>query len=78
MDDDLWTAAKFTVIARPDSRIVMASTPWGRQDRFFAVTYRAGQRSHSDDRLAGHESSTGLRPSRPWSIRSCLTPSGSR
>jgi hypothetical protein len=44
VDDEVWVAAKFTTIARPDSRIVMASTPWGRPDRFFAVNYWAGQR----------------------------------
>jgi hypothetical protein len=51
IDEGVWTAAKFTAIARPESRIVMASTPWGRQDRFFAVAYRAGL-SH----VAGFES----------------------
>jgi hypothetical protein len=44
IDDDIWTAAQYTVVARPGSRIVMASTPWGRPDRFFAVLYRAGER----------------------------------
>lgn len=42
IDDSLWRAARYTVIARPNSRIVMASTPFGRRDRFFAITYRAG------------------------------------
>jgi hypothetical protein len=49
--DELWQAAKFTVIARPESRVILASTPWGREDRFFAVAYRAGQRQE-----AGHSS----------------------
>lgn len=53
MDQELWEAAKYTVIARPHSRIVMASTPFGRADRFFAVTYRAGLRR---TRVDGHES----------------------
>jgi len=44
VDHDVWTAAQYTVIARPDSRVLLASTPWGRADRFFAVAYRAGQR----------------------------------
>ena len=48
VDDDIWTAAKYGIIARPGSRIVLASTPWGRQDRFFALAYRAGQRAEAD------------------------------
>jgi hypothetical protein len=42
VDEQVWTAAKFTTVARRDSRILMASTPFGRPDRFFAVAYRAG------------------------------------
>jgi hypothetical protein len=44
VDDAIWTAARYTIISRPGSRIVLASTPWGRQDRFFALSYRAGLR----------------------------------
>jgi hypothetical protein len=44
VDESIWEAAKWTTIARPDSRVVLASTPWGRQDRFFALAYRAGLR----------------------------------
>lgn len=47
VSEEVWQAAKFTVIARPDSRVVLASTPWGRQDRFFALAYRAGLRGES-------------------------------
>ena len=36
VDDDIWSAAQYTVISRPESRVVLASTPWGRPDRFFA------------------------------------------
>lgn len=43
IEDALWTAARFTIIARPGSRVVMASTPFGRSDGFFAVAWRAGQ-----------------------------------
>jgi hypothetical protein len=42
IDEEIWTAARYTIIARPGSRVVMASTPWGAADRFFAVHYRAG------------------------------------
>jgi phage FluMu gp28-like protein len=44
IDEEIWTAARYTIIARPGSRVVMASTPWGAADRFFAVHYRAGER----------------------------------
>jgi hypothetical protein len=49
--EEIWVAAKYTSIARPDSRVVLASTPWGRADRFFALAYRAGLRGE-----AGYES----------------------
>jgi hypothetical protein len=44
VDDALWVAAQYTVLSRPDSKVVLASTPWGRPDRFFAALYHAGQR----------------------------------
>lgn len=44
IDETIWRAARYTVIARPGSRVVMASTPFGRRDRFFSVHYRAGLR----------------------------------
>ena len=44
VDEDIWSAAQYTVVSRPGSRIVLASTPWGRPDRFFAGLYHAGQR----------------------------------
>ena len=53
MDESLWEAAKYTTIARPRSKIVMASTPFGRADRFFAVAYRAGLERN---RVDGYES----------------------
>lgn len=42
IEREIWRAAQFTPIARRESRIVMASTPFGRQDGFFATAYRAG------------------------------------
>lgn len=41
--DELWRAARYSIIARPESRVVMASTPFGSQDRFFAQAFRLGQ-----------------------------------
>lgn len=42
VDEAVWTAARFTTVAR-GGRIVLASTPWGRRDRFFAVHFFAGR-----------------------------------
>lgn len=42
--EDVWQAARYTVLARPGSRVVLTSTPFGKKDRFFAVAYRAGER----------------------------------
>lgn len=54
--EEIWTAAKWTIIARPESRILMASTPYGRQDRFFAVTWRAGEKRLLHRPVEGHAS----------------------
>ena len=48
--EDVWKAARFTTIAR-GGRVVLASTPWGRRDRFFSVAYEAGR-----SRTEGYES----------------------
>ena len=57
VSEEVWQAARFTVIARPESRVIMASTPWGRGDRFFALAYRAGQR-HEEGYESFHWPST--------------------
>lgn len=41
--EEIWDAAKFVILARPGSRVVMASTPYGKLDRFFARHYRLGR-----------------------------------
>jgi len=53
VDEEVWTASKYATIARPDSKVVLSSTPWGRRDGWFSVAYRAGQRHET-----GHESFT--------------------
>ena len=53
IDSSIWTAARYSIIARPGSRVIACSTPWGRQDHWFATTYRAGL---SDTRVDNHES----------------------
>jgi hypothetical protein len=44
IEEELWRAARYTILARPGSRAVLASTPYGRRDHFFAVLWRAGER----------------------------------
>ncbi|QXU55218.1 terminase large subunit domain-containing protein [Rhodococcus sp. LW-XY12] len=57
MDEALWTAAKFTVIARPGSRIVMASSPW-TTDHFFHRQWQTGRLDPSDRAESFHWPST--------------------
>jgi hypothetical protein len=40
--DDIWRAAEPSVIARPGSRIVLCSSPWGGPEAFFRVLWRRG------------------------------------
>lgn len=54
--EEIWQAARYTVLTYPDSRIVMASTPYGLKDKFFAVAYRAGERSFLRKPSGGYES----------------------
>jgi hypothetical protein len=44
VDGEIWAAARYTTIARPGSRVVLASTPWGGQSHWYATAFRAGQR----------------------------------
>lgn len=39
VDEEIWRAARYTILARPGSRVFMVSTPRGRRDRFFAKHY---------------------------------------
>jgi hypothetical protein len=39
IDEEIWRAARYTILARPGSRVFMCSTPRGRRDRFFATHY---------------------------------------
>ena len=57
IDAELWQAAKYTVAARPGSKVVLASTPYGRRDGWFSVEWRAGERGVAG-RAAFHWPST--------------------
>ncbi|RBY94831.1 hypothetical protein DQ244_06105 [Blastococcus sp. TBT05-19] len=43
ISDELWRAVRYTIIAKPESRVVMAGTPFGSQDRFFGQAFRLGK-----------------------------------
>ena len=43
VSDDIWRAAEPSVIARPGSRIVLCSSPWGGPEAFFRVLWNRGK-----------------------------------
>nr|WP_218681260.1 terminase family protein [Rhodococcus qingshengii] len=43
----LWQAAEPAIVARPGSRVILASTPWGKNDHFFRQKYNEGMTSPS-------------------------------
>ena len=42
IDGDLWRAAEPTIIARPGSRVILCSSPWGGTDHFFRQIWQRG------------------------------------
>jgi hypothetical protein len=42
IDPDLWRAAEPTIIARPGSRVILCSSPWGGADHFFRALWQRG------------------------------------
>lgn len=52
IDPELWQAAEPSIVARPGSRVILSSTPWGTVDHFFRVNWRRGM----DQPGAMHES----------------------
>lgn len=56
VDESIWTAVKYTVMATEDSQIVLTSTPYGRKDGWFAVHWRAGMESPGSPRQPGFAS----------------------
>lgn len=51
VDEELWNAAKYTILANPGSRVILSSTPYGRRDKFFARYYALGRSARGEDRL---------------------------
>jgi phage FluMu gp28-like protein len=42
IDPDIWRAAEPVIIARPGSKVVMCSSPWGGPDHFFRQMWQRG------------------------------------
>ncbi|MGC7152973.1 terminase large subunit domain-containing protein [Paenarthrobacter ureafaciens] len=42
IDTEIWRAAEPAIIARPGSRVIMVSTPWGGLDHFFRDLWQRG------------------------------------
>lgn len=51
VDDAIWRAAEPAIIARPGSRVVLSSSPWGPPDAFFRALWRRGT-DHPDEHVA--------------------------
>ena len=42
VDSEIWRAAEPAIIARPGSRVILASSPWGGPDHFFRQLWHRG------------------------------------
>jgi hypothetical protein len=51
LDQDIWRAAEPAIIARPGSRVILSSTPWGGPEHFFRQLWQRGI-DHPDDQVA--------------------------
>jgi len=58
VDAEVWRAAEPGIIARPGSRVVLCSTPWGPADHFFRSLWRRGMDAPDDMVEAFHWPST--------------------
>lgn len=50
IDQQIWRAAEPAIIARPGSRVILASSPWGGADHFFRQLWNAGMLTTLDDK----------------------------
>lgn len=58
IDGELWRAAEPAVIARPGSRVILASSPWGGVDHFFRRTWQLGMTAPDEHVASWHWPST--------------------
>ncbi|TQN44402.1 terminase family protein [Blastococcus colisei] len=54
IDTEVWRAAEPAIIARPGSRVILASTPWGSTEHFFRLLWHRGMRSPDGQVAAWH------------------------
>ena len=58
IDQEIWRAAEPSIIARPGSRIVLASSPWGSPEHFFRQLWTRGMTAPDGQLAAWHWPST--------------------
>lgn len=54
IDPEIWRAAEPSIIARPGSRVVLTSSPWGGADHFFRQLWTRGMGSPDEQVAAWH------------------------
>lgn len=54
IDQEIWQAAEPAIIARPGSRVVLASSPWGGASHFFRLLWERGTRSPDEQVASWH------------------------
>lgn len=61
VDNEIWRAAEPAIIARPGSRIILSSSPWGGVDHFFRSLWKRGTEA-PDARYASFHWPSSLNP----------------
>lgn len=51
VDPEIWRAAEPAIIARPGSRVILSSSPWGGAEHFFRALWTRGM-DHPDEQVA--------------------------
>ena len=54
IDPAIWRAAEPAIIARPGSRVILSSSPWGGPEHFFRVLWQRGMDAPDDQVAAWH------------------------
>jgi len=54
IDQDIWRAAEPAIIARPGSKVILTSTPWGDSTHFFRALWNRGMDSPDENVTAWH------------------------
>ena len=54
VDPDVWRAAEPSIIARPGSRVILSSSPWGSTEHFFRALWQRGMDSPDGQVAAWH------------------------